>query len=146
MNLGNIGIVGTGFVADRYMRSLETFPELRVVKATDVDQVRLAAFCKYWKVSGARSLYELLVDGPDSPDLILNLTNPSAHFEVSRACLEAGKHVYSEKPLATSMEEAHALCALAERKGLMLASAPCSLLGEAAQTLWLAVRQKEIGT
>ena len=146
MKLGGIGIVGTGFVADRYMRSLETFPELRVVKATDIDHVRLAAFCKYWKVSGARRLYELLVDGPDSPDLILNLTNPSAHFEVSRACLEAGKHVYSEKPLATSMDEAHALCALAERKGLMLASAPCSLLGEAAQTLWLAVRQNEIGT
>jgi predicted dehydrogenase len=146
MNLGSIGIVGTGFVADRYMRSLMTFPELKVVKATDIDQARLVTFCTYWKVPAVKSLDELLFDGSDSPDLILNLTNPRAHFEVSRACLEAGKHVYSEKPLATSMAEAHALCALAEDKGLMLASAPCSLLGEAAQTLWLAVRQNEIGT
>ena len=64
---------------------------------------------------------------------------------MSRACLEAGKHVYSEKPLATDMGEARALCALAESKGVMLASAPCSVLGEAAQTLWLALRRNEIG-
>ena len=75
----------------------------------------------------------------------MNLTNPASHFEVSRACLEAGKHVYSEKPLATNMDDARALCALAESKGLMLASAPCSVLGEAAQTLWLALRRNEIG-
>ncbi len=146
MNLGRIGIVGTGFVADLYMRSLKTFPKIKVVKASDIDQARLAAFCIHWNVSAARSLEELLADGPESPDLILNLTNPSAHFEVSRACLEAGKHVYSEKPLATNMVDARALCALAESKGLMLASAPCSILGEAAQTLWLAMRRNEIGT
>ena len=91
------------------------------------------------------SLQAMLAGGPDSPDLVLNLTNPGAHFEVSRQCLDAGKHVYSEKPLATNMEDARALCALAESKGLMLASAPCSVLCEAAQTLWMALRRKEIG-
>jgi predicted dehydrogenase len=138
--------VGTGFVADLYMRSLNTFNELKVVRATDISRARLDAFCAYWKVRAAQNLEELLNSGgPESPDLILNLTNPTSHFDVSRACLEAGKHVYSEKPLAISMDDAHALCALAERKGLMLASAPCSVLGEAAQTLWLALRRKEIG-
>ena len=117
--MGGIGIVGTGFVADLYMRSLKTFPELKVVRAYDIDRARLATFCKYWHVSAARSLQELLSDGPESPDLILNLTNPNAHFEVSRTCLDAGKHVYSEKPLAISMEAARALCALAESKALM---------------------------
>ena len=53
--------------------------------------------------------------------------------------------MYSEKPLATNMDDARVLCALAEGKGLMLASAPCSVLGEAAQTLWLALRRNEIG-
>ena len=144
VNLSRIGIVGTGFVADLYMRSLQTFAELRVVKAYDVNQGRLAEFCRHWGVSVARSLNELLIDS-DSPDLILNLTNPRSHFEISRTCLEAGKHVYSEKPLATSIDEARALCVLAESKGLMLASAPCSVLGEAAQTLWLALRRNEIG-
>jgi predicted dehydrogenase len=145
MILARIGIVGTGFVADLYMRSLKTFPELKVVVATDIDRARLGAFCAHWKVPAAQSLQELLNGGADSPDLILNLTNPASHFEVSRACLEAGKHVYSEKPLATNMDDARALCALAENKGLMLASAPCSVLGEAAQMLWLAIRRNEIG-
>jgi len=143
--LARIGIVGTGFVADLYMRSLKTFPELKVVVATDIDRARLGAFCAHWTVPAAPCLQELLNGGPDSPDLILNLTNPASHFEVSRACLEAGKHVYSEKPLATNMDDARALCALAENKGLMLASAPCSVLGEAAQMLWLAIRRNEIG-
>lgn len=143
--LGNIGIVGTGFVADLYMRSLKTFPELKVVKAYDVDSARLSAFCTYWNVAAARSLQELLESGSDSPNLILNLTNPSAHFEVSRVCLDAGKHVYSEKPLAVDMADAQSLCDLAASKRLMLAGAPCSLLGETAQTLWSAVRQNLIG-
>ena len=136
--------MGTGFVADLYMRSQKTYPNLKVVGAFDIDRTRLAAFCTHWGVAAARSLDDLL-NGPGSPDLILNLTNPGSHFEVSRACLNADKHVYSEKPLATTMDEAIALCALAERKSLMLASAPCSVLGEAAQTLWLALRREEIG-
>ena len=127
------------------MRSLQVFPQLKVMAATDVDQTRLAAFCDHWKVRAVASLQEMLNDEDNSPNLILNLTNPNAHFEVSRECLEAGKHVYSEKPLATNMENAVALCALAESKSLMLTSAPCSVLGEAAQTLWLAIRRNEIG-
>jgi predicted dehydrogenase len=142
--LAGIGIVGTGFVADLYMRSLKTFPNINIVSATDVDQARLAAFHARWKVPPARSLQDLL-SGPNSPQLILNLTNPGAHFEVSRACLQAGKHVYSEKPLATNMADAQVLCALAESKGVMLACAPCSVLGRAAQTLWLALRRNAIG-
>jgi len=146
MTYAAIGIVGTGFVADLYMRSFATFPELKVVVATDIDRARLASFCAHWRVRPANSLQEMLTGGgPDSPDLILNLTNPASHFEVSRACIEAGKHVYSEKPLATDMNSARELCALAESKGLMLASAPCSVLGEAAQKLWLAIRRNEIG-
>jgi predicted dehydrogenase len=142
---GSIAIVGTGFVADLYMRSLASFPGLRVAKAYDANHSRLAAFSAHWNVAAARSLDELLDGGQRSPQLILNLTNPGAHYEVSRRCLEAGMHVYSEKPLATTMEEARALCVLAENKRLLLASAPCSVLGEAAQTLWLALRRNVIG-
>lgn len=138
-----IGIVGTGFVADLYMRSLKTFPELIVDCAFDIDSARLAAFCRHWGVRSATSLDDLL----RSPAmvLVLNLTNPGAHFEVSRACLRAGRHVYSEKPLATDMDDARALVDLAQEAGLMLASAPCSLLGEAAQTLWASVRREDAG-
>jgi predicted dehydrogenase len=143
---GNIGIVGTGFVADLYMRSLKAFPGVKVVIATDIDHARLSAFCDYWKVRPAGSLDQLLYDFPGSPDIILNLTNPDSHFAVSHACLEARRHVYSEKPLATNMADARTLCALASNSGLMLASAPCSILGEAGQTLWQALRHNKIGT
>jgi predicted dehydrogenase len=140
----SVGIVGTGFVADLYMRSLKTFPNIPVVKAFDIDARRLSEFCSYWNLSPAQSLDEFL-SGSNSPDLVLNLTNPSSHFRVSKACLDAGKHVYSEKPLAIDMDDAVSLCELAERSRLMLASAPCSVLGEAAQTVWRAVRNDVIG-
>lgn len=139
---GKVVIVGTGFVADLYMRSLKTFPEIAVAGAFDIDGARLKAFCDYWSVPAAGSLKALL----DEDALVLNLTNPHAHFEVSKAALDAGRHVYSEKPLATSMNDAHALAALAEDKGLMLASAPCSWLSESAQTVWKAISMNEIGT
>jgi predicted dehydrogenase len=139
-----VGIVGTGFVADLYMRSLKTFPDIRVVRAFDIDSRRLSEFCSHWNLSPAQSLEQLL-NGDDSPDLVLNLTNPGSHFQVSKVCLAAGKHVYSEKPLATNMNDAIALCELAEQSSVMLASAPCSVLGEAAQTVWQAVRSGAIG-
>src|SRR5262245_2917606 len=121
------------------MRSLRAFPRIHVVKVYDENAARLAAFSKYWKVPAAASMAEILDDGAGSAPLILNLTNPASHFEVNRICLNAGKHVYSEKPLALDFSEAQTLCTVAARKGLMIGSAPCNVLGEAAQTLWSAV-------
>jgi predicted dehydrogenase len=79
-------------------------------------------------------------------ELVANLTNPASHFEVSRACLAAGKHVYSEKPLAMRVDEARVLVELAASKGLQLSSAPCSLLSECAQTMAKALRERVVGT
>ena len=69
----------------------------------------------------------------DSIDVVLNLTPPASHASVTRAALEAGKHVYSEKPLAIAATEAGELCALAESEGLRLACAPDIFLGSAYQ-------------
>lgn len=140
-----VAIIGTGFVADLYMASLETFPDITVRVVTDRDPERLAAFSAHWDVPTAPDISTLL-ETCQATDLILNLTNPGSHYEVSRTCLEAGRHVYSEKPLAMTTDDARALYDLAEKQGLMLASAPCSFLSETAQTLWAAVRQGEIGT
>jgi predicted dehydrogenase len=140
-----ISIIGTGFVADLYMTSLAQFPDISVRVVTDKDPERLAAFAAHWSVPVAEDIPALLrISQPD--DLILNLTNPDAHYVVSKDCLEAGHHLYSEKPLAMSVQEAQALHDLAAAKGVMLASAPCSFLGESAQTLWAAVREGTIGT
>jgi predicted dehydrogenase len=80
-----------------------------------------------------------------STEMIVNLTNPDQHYAVSRAILEAGKSVYSEKPLAMTLEDAEDLVAFAEKKSLCITSAPCSVFGEAAQTVWKALRQNNIG-
>eukprot|EP01080_Neovahlkampfia_damariscottae_P013472 gene13472-biopygen19 len=64
-------------------------------------------------------------------EIIVNLTNPHAHYATSKRILEAGKHVYSEKPLAMEIDQARELVALAEEKGLQIVSAPSSVLGPA---------------
>ncbi|MEL6496602.1 MAG: Gfo/Idh/MocA family oxidoreductase [Cyanobacteria bacterium J06623_7] len=90
-----------------------------------------------------QSLAEILDD--TEVDLVVNLTNPKSHFAINHACLLANKHVYSEKPLAMKLENAEKLVELAESKGLHLSSAPCSLLGETAQTIWKALREEVVG-
>ena len=139
-----IGIVGTGFVADLYLRSLATFPDLALVAAHDRDASAQARFCRHWKVAAADDLSSLL-DRVGPGGIVLNLTNPTSHAEVSRACLQAGIHVYSEKPLALTTTDAADLVALAKTRGLLLASAPCSFLSETAQTLAAAIRSGVAG-
>jgi predicted dehydrogenase len=139
-----IALIGCGYVADSYVRTLANHPEVAVAAVWDRDPARLRAFSSYWSLPAARSYDEVLSDR--SVGLIVNLTNPRSHYEVSRAALQAGKHVYSEKPLATGLKDAEELVALAERRALLIASAPCSVLGETAQTLWKALREGLIGT
>jgi predicted dehydrogenase len=89
------------------------------------------------------SLDDVLNDG--KVQLVVNLTNPRSHFAVSSACLAAGKHVYSEKPLAMSFSEGQQLVELARSNNRLIASAPCRVLAETAQTMWKALREEVIG-
>jgi len=138
-----IAIVGCGFVADYYLKTLPNYPELEIAGVTDRVKSRIEHFSAYHQVPTYESVQALLAD--PSVELVLNLTNPRSHYEVSKAALSAGKHVYSEKPLAMAMPEAEELVKLAEAKGLLISSAPCSLLGETAQTLWKALREQKVG-
>ncbi|HEY2645840.1 MAG TPA: Gfo/Idh/MocA family oxidoreductase, partial [Candidatus Acidoferrales bacterium] len=138
-----IGFVGCGFTADHYVPSLKLYPELELAGALDRDEKRASEFCAFHSIKQFPSLGAMLAD--PSIEMIVNLTNSSSHFEVSKACLEAGKHVYTEKPLSTTFAEAQTLVNLAEANGLYFSSAPCILLGETAQTLWKALEKNEIG-
>lgn len=126
------------------MRSLQTFPQIEVVAAYDHDHARLAAFCAYWNVVPAASASAMFEELPPG-SIVLNLTNPDAHYTLNKAALLAGHHVYSEKPLAMQVDHAQELAALADGAGLLLASAPCSVLGQAAQVLAGAVRREVAG-
>lgn len=139
-----IAIVGCGYIADSYVRTLPLYPELQLVGVADRDPSRSARFSKHYSVPSYESFDALLRD--QRVDLVVNLTNPRSHFEISKASLESGKHVYSEKPLAMSFSDAKALVALANQKGLHVSSAPSRVLGETAQTLWKALRESVVGT
>lgn len=141
---GAVTLIGCGFVADLYMRSLQTFPGIRVLGAFDTDPGRLSAFCSHWKLSPFTSLDAALAATP-SDGLVLNLTNPTSHADVTRSAFEADRHVWSEKPLAMTMEDVLTLSAMARQRGLQLGSAPSSVLGQAAQTLARAVRDEVAG-
>lgn len=138
-----IAIVGCGYVADFYLKTLTNHSELELAGVNDRDGDRADRFAAIHSVPVYRSLDEILDD--PKVEIVVNLTNPRSHYEISKACLESGKHVYSEKPLAMDISQAEELVELAERKDLYLAGAPCNVLGESAQTIWKALREKKIG-
>jgi predicted dehydrogenase len=139
-----IGIVGCGYVADTYIESLKRYPELELVVVADSDQERAQVFGDYYNIEVCTTIEALLSNY--NIELIINLTNPDSHYEVSKMCLESGKHVYSDKPMTVTLAEAKSLVDLAYQKGLYLSAAPCGILGETAQTLWKALRENVIGT
>jgi predicted dehydrogenase len=94
----NIAIVGCGYVAEFYGKTLGNYPELKLIGAYDQNDENLTIFCRRWRTRRYNSLDEVLNDS--SIEMVLNLTNPRSHYDVTKQCLESGKHVYSEKPLA----------------------------------------------
>lgn len=144
MNEVGTVIIGCGNVASFYCSSIPGHPILRFEGVLDQDGRRSAAYAAYYSVRNYKSLDDVL--NARNVELVVNLTNPRSHFAVSKACLESGKNVYSEKPLAMSFPEAQQLVKLAQQKGLRIASAPSRLLAETAQTLWKALREKSVGT
>lgn len=139
----NIAIVGCGFVFDIYMRTLRGHPELTVVGVFDLNAARMDAVRRLYGFDTYDSLGALLADARVA--LVVNLTGIAAHFEVSRKALEAGKHVYSEKPLTPDLAQSRALFALAEAKGVRLGAAPSNLYGDSLRTLLRAVEDGAIG-
>ena len=140
-----VALIGAGFVADLYMRSFALYPEIEIAGVFDRDRARQDAFCTHWGLRGYADRDALFAALPAGA-LILNLTNPAEHFAVSKACLNAGFPVFAEKPMTPTMAEATDLQALADSAGLAIASAPSSVLGEAAQTIGQALRSGNIGT
>ena len=139
----NIAFIGCGYVAEFYAKTLGNYPELKLVGAYDRNTRNLDEFVRRFAVRRYVSLAELI--GDRSIELVLNLTNPRSHYEVTRSCLEAGKHVYSEKPLAMTLDDATNLARLAERQWPVLGVRPVQRAGETAQTLWKAVREGVVG-
>jgi predicted dehydrogenase len=136
-------LVGAGNIAGRYATRILESDGLELAGATDVLPGRADAFAAEQGGVAYPSLDALLSD--DAVELLVNLTAPHAHAEVTAAALAAGKHVHSEKPLALRHAEAQRLVELARTHGVRLSTSPATLLGEAQQTLWKLVREGAIG-
>ncbi len=139
-----LGIVGTGNIAGAYARDALTHPQIRLAAATDLDPSRAAAFGAEHDCRIHGSMDDLLAD--PAVDIVLNLTVHHAHYEVTKRALEAGRHVYTEKPLALRAEEARELADLARNRGLRLGCSPATFLGEAQQTAAALIRSGRLGT
>lgn len=141
-----IVMIGVGCISGIYLENItHLFKAIELVGVCDLIRERAENAQKKY---GIPRIYETMEDAFADPEveLILNLTRPYEHFAVSRGALEAGKHVYSEKPLGASLEEGVALRELAERKGLMLGGAPDTFMGAGIQTCRKLIDDGFIGT
>ena len=137
-------VIGCGMISDRYFENLKNrFSIINLVGCSDLsDELADKQSAKY----GIRKMTnEEILNDPDI-DLVLNLTYASAHFEINRAILNAGKHCYSEKMMCLTMEEADELDRIRREKGVMFAVGPDTFLGAGMQTARFIIDQGLIGT
>lgn len=127
--MGNVlkaGIIGCGNISAAYMKHARTFDHLQIVACADAVRDRADARANEFQLK-AMNVDELLAD--EGIDIVLNLTTPQSHTEIDLRTLEAGKHIYSEKPFGLDREGGRKVLELAAQKGLRVGCAPDTFLG-----------------
>ncbi len=137
-----VGIIGCGNISAAYLRLAPLFKGLEIRAVADVNKAAAEARAREFRVR-AMSVKGLLA--ADDIQMVVNLTVPAAHFKVTKAILEAGKHSYSEKPFVLSIAEGKELRALAKKKGLRIGSAPDTFMGGAHQATRAAIDAGRVG-
>lgn len=127
-----VGIIGTGTISGIYLEAPTKFSILDIVAVADIDVEKAHEKAKQYNIEKVYSVEELLQD-PEI-EIVINLTIPAAHAEVTLAALDAGKHVFVEKPLTIEVEEGKKILEKAKEKGLRVGCAPDTFLGGALQT------------
>lgn len=138
-----IGVIGCGNISAAYFKLAPLFRGLSMRACADMNLAAAEARAAEFGVE-AQSVEALLAN--PAVDVVINLTIPAAHYAVSKAALEAGKHVYSEKPFVLSVEEGLELKRIADARGLRVGSAPDTFLGGAHQFARKLVDDGAIGT
>ena len=126
-----VGIIGTGNIAPAYIRGCAPFEVIKLTACADILTDRAGAFGAEHGLA-AYSVDDLLAR--DDIDIVINLTIPLAHAEVSLQIIEAGKHVYCEKPLAVDRDDGARVVSAAQAAGLRIGCAPDTFLGGGGQT------------
>lgn len=139
-----IAVVGCGNISDIYFQNLNRSHTINMIACADLDLARAQATASKYGLPKSGSLEDVLHD--PKVELILNLTTPEAHASVALAALEAGKHVYNEKPLALALEDARRMLELAKVLDLRVGAAPDTFLGGGLQTCRQLIDDGAIGT
>lgn len=137
-----VGIIGCGNISGAYLKIAPSFRDLEVRAVADANAEAARARAAEFGVR-AETVEGLLA--ASDVDMVVNLTVPAAHYEVSRRILEAGKHAYSEKPLVLTLEEGERLRELAASKNLRVGSAPDTFLGGSHQAARAAIDAGRVG-
>ncbi len=127
-----IGLIGCGKICSNYFECIEKFDHLQITACADINPAASKEKALEYNIPKACPVEELLDD--PGIGIVLNLTIPAAHAEVSKAALLKGKHVYCEKPLALNRHDGRELLALAAQNGLRIGCAPDTFLGSGLQT------------
>ena len=128
------GIIGTGTYVDHYLSTLgPVFKNVRPVGCSDLNMEAAKAAAARWNVPKVYTTEEMLED--PEVDIVLILTNPASHYSLTMQALKAGKHVYCEKPLANSFEQANEIVEFAAAQGLFVGAAPDTFLTPEFQTV-----------
>ena len=137
-----VGLIGCGHIAETYFRAHKYFNNFRIIKCADINHFAAKKCASTYKIK-ALSVNNLLKD--DEIQIILNLTVPKAHYEVSRIALLHNKHVYTEKPMAINFKDGKELLHIAKRKKLYIGNAPDTFLGGGNQKSKEILENKFIG-
>ncbi|MDR1541162.1 MAG: Gfo/Idh/MocA family oxidoreductase [Clostridiales bacterium] len=140
-----IGFVGVGAISGIYLENIaNVFKEIEIAGVCDLIAERAEKAREKFGVHVYKDMHEMLKD--PTVDIILNITRPYEHFDVTMAALEAGKHVYSEKPLGATLEEGVKLVDRARQLELKIGGAPDTFMGAGIQTCRKIIDSGLIGT
>ncbi len=143
MSAVKIGFIGCGNISSQYLQAAKQFPILDVAALSDLDVSRAQAQADKFGVPKACRVDDLLAD--DSMEIVVNLTIPAVHAKVSLQAIAAGKHVYTEKPLAVNTDEGKAVLDAAKAQGVRVANAPDTFLGTSHQACRALIESGAIG-
>ncbi len=138
-----VAMVGCGAISRKYLATTALLAGVDIVVAADVLADKAQAVADVHP--GIRASTPEQAMAADDVDIVLNLTVPAAHARVSAAALSAGKHVYGEKPLATSVAAGRELLEAAQASGRVVGCAPDTVLGAGLQTARAALDRGDIG-
>ncbi|WP_108251465.1 Gfo/Idh/MocA family protein [Planctomonas deserti] len=143
MSAVGVGFIGVGVISDTYLENLTSFPDVQVLILGDIDTDRARAQADKYGVPASGTAEDVLAH--PGVELVVNLTVPAVHVQVSAAAVAAGKHVWTEKPLGLDRESTAALLQDATAAGVRIGSAPDTVLGPGFQTAKRAIAEGVIG-